>query len=182
MSSFRERCSYTLIDPGKTDRTIFEGESKLEGYFAKYIDRSPSVIKWLYQEAHQESVRDTFNNAPFIYVPDFYLEFVNGEKFMTAIESSNKLTDEGKIAQWKAAKKYFEGKGIIFGVFTELDATWMSWKIDSNNDGLTLLGVKEEAKEGEEIPTPPSAEQVVKDVEPPPKLSWWEKIIPLPKK
>ena len=181
MSNFGQKCSYNLINPEKSIRTIFDGKSKLEGYFAKHIDRSTSVLKWFYEAEHSKSLRYTFKDEQFSYIPDFLLELDNGEKFMVEVKASVDLTDERNIAKWIAAKKFFADQDIIFGVFTELAAPWMSWSIPSNNDDL-IFGVEEEINEIVEIPTPPSVVEVVKDVEPPPKKSWWEKTIPMPKK
>lgn len=100
----------------------------------RFCDNHPSVISWA-SESIQIPYRNPLTGKQSVYVPDFFIMFVdkNGQKRAELIEvkpsSQTRLTEKtsqrDKLsiainhAKWEAAAKWCRLKGIHFRIVTE---------------------------------------------------------------
>jgi len=111
--------------------------SSWEFAFMKFCDEHPSVTKWA-SEAIKIPYRNPFTGKQTIYVPDFFIAYVdaNGRQKAELIEvkPSNQMTMENagrnqknkahvllNHAKWSAAHSYCKQNKITFRVVTEQD-------------------------------------------------------------
>jgi hypothetical protein len=111
--------------------------SSWEFAFMKFCDEHPSVTKWA-SEAIKIPYRNPFTGKHTIYVPDFFIAYINanGEQRAELIEvkPSNQMTMENagrskknqahvllNHAKWSAAQAYCKQNKITFRVVTEQD-------------------------------------------------------------
>ncbi len=111
--------------------------SSWELVFCKTLDEHPGVQNWA-SESIQIPYRDPLTGKQTIYVPDFFIVYLdkNKKKHAELIEvkpeSQTKLESVGKsrynqeqyvknLAKWEAATAWCKQKGIRFRVVTEKD-------------------------------------------------------------
>jgi hypothetical protein len=111
--------------------------SSWELVFCKMLDEHPGVQNWA-SESIQIPYRDPLTGKQTIYVPDFFIVYVdkNKKKHAELIEvkpdSQTRLESVGKsrynqeqyiknLAKWEAATAWCKQKGIRFRVVTEHD-------------------------------------------------------------
>ena len=129
---------FNLTNPAKYAGTKTPTyRSSWEFAFMKFCDESPAVQQWA-SEAIRIPYRDPLTGKHTIYVPDFFMVFVdrNGKKRVELIEvkPENQTLKEklGKSranqahwvrnqAKWEAARAWCKQKGIFFRIVTEKD-------------------------------------------------------------
>lgn len=111
--------------------------SSWEFNFMKFCDENPSVIHWA-SEAIRIPYRNPITNKPTIYVPDFFMVYVDrdGKQHSELIEikpekqtvyemaKRSAVNKEQWIinqAKWASAQAWCAKKGIRFRVITERD-------------------------------------------------------------
>jgi hypothetical protein len=111
--------------------------SSWEFAFMRFCDEHPSVAKWA-SEAVKIPYRNPFTGKYTVYVPDFFIAYVdaNGKQHAELIEvkPSNQMTLEGagrnkrnqahavlNQAKWQAANAYCKQNNIKFRIVTEKD-------------------------------------------------------------
>lgn len=111
--------------------------SSWEFVFMRMLDEHPSVEKWA-SESIQIPYRDPLTGRYTIYVPDFFISYVdrNGKKHAEVVEVkpvSQTLREKvGKslynqeqyiknLAKWEAAQAWCKQQGIMFRVVNEGD-------------------------------------------------------------
>lgn len=111
--------------------------SSWEMVFCKMLDEHPGVISWA-SEAVQIPYRDPLTGKQTVYVPDFFIVYLdkNKKKHAELIEvkpeSQTKLESVGKsrynqeqyvknLAKWEAAAAWCKQKGIKFRIVNEGD-------------------------------------------------------------
>lgn len=111
--------------------------SSWEFAFMKFCDEHPSVSKWA-SEAIKIPYRNPFTGKYTIYVPDFFMAYVdaNGKQHVEIIEvkprnqtsmseakrnSRNQAHAVLNAAKWDAARAYCKQQGITFRIVTEED-------------------------------------------------------------
>ena len=129
---------YTLKNPAKyIGTTVPTYRSSWEFAFMKFCDEHNSVRNWA-SEAVKIPYRNPLSGKFTIYVPDFFITYVNaqGKQHVELIEvkpASQTFEDKlGKSkynkahyvvnqAKWSAARAWCKQKGIFFRVITEGD-------------------------------------------------------------
>ncbi len=129
---------YNLKHPDKyIGRATPTYRSSWEFAFMKFCDDSPSIKKWA-SEAVKIPYKNPFTGKFTIYVPDFFIQFVDGKgrnrvevieikpNNQTTLESAGKSKhNKGhavlNMAKWEAARAWCKQKGIFFRVVTEKD-------------------------------------------------------------
>lgn len=118
--------------------------SSWELVFMKTCDENPAIQKWA-SESIKIPYRDPTTGRPTIYIPDFFIVYVdkNGKKHAEVIEikpSNHQLLEKvGKnkvnqfqyvknIAKWEAAHDWCKQKGIKFRVLNENDLFYQGKK------------------------------------------------------
>lgn len=111
--------------------------SSWELSFMMFCDKNPSIQKWA-SEAIKIPYKDPLTGRQTVYVPDFFIQYVdkNGAMKVELIEikpasqallektGKNKYNQAQYIknqAKWAAASMYCKQKGITFRVVTESD-------------------------------------------------------------
>ena len=111
--------------------------SSWEFAFMKFLDEHPNVAKWA-SEAIKIPYRNPFTGKHTIYVPDFFIVYVdkNGKQKVELIEvkpenqTIKEKTGRSKKnqahwvlnqAKWEAARSYCKQKGIYFRIVNEQD-------------------------------------------------------------
>jgi hypothetical protein len=130
------RGKFTLTQPAKYVGTkIPTYRSSWEWSFMKFCDTNPAVQKWA-SEAVQIPYRDPLTGKYTIYVPDFFIVYVDrlGKKHAELIEvkpaSQTILEKVGKsqynqqqyvknMAKWEAATAWCKQQGVRFRIVTE---------------------------------------------------------------
>lgn len=132
------RGQYTLKNPEKylgLKTPVYR--SSWEFIFMKTCDENPAIQKWA-SESVKIPYKDPTTGKPTIYVPDFFIVYVdkNGKSHAEVIEikpSNHQLLEKvGKnkvnqfqyvknIAKWEAAHDWCKQKGIRFRVINEND-------------------------------------------------------------
>ena len=132
------RGQYTLKNPEKylgLKTPVYR--SSWELVFMKTCDENPAIQKWA-SESVKIPYKDPTTGRPTIYVPDFFIVYVdkNGKSHAEVIEikpSNHQLLEKvGKnkvnqfqyvknIAKWEAAHDWCKQKGIRFRVLNEND-------------------------------------------------------------
>lgn len=111
--------------------------SSWEFVFMKMLDENPSVLNWA-SESVKIPYRDPFTGKNTVYVPDFFVVYVdkNNQKHAELVEvkpaNQTLLEKAGKnihnrqqyvknMAKWEAARAYCQQKNIKFRVVNETD-------------------------------------------------------------
>ena len=101
-----------------------------------FFDTNPAILQWA-SEAIHINYRNPFTGKNTIYVPDFFILYVdrNGKQHgeiievkpykETALENARSMRDKAaavlNAAKWAAAKAYCAAQGLTFRVVTERD-------------------------------------------------------------
>jgi hypothetical protein len=138
MASKFARGRFTMTQPGKYVGTKMPTyRSSWEWSFMRFCDTNPSVQKWA-SEAISIPYRDPLTGRQTIYVPDFFIQYVdkNMKMHVELIEvkpaSQHILERVGKNkynqaqfiknqAKWTAASAWCKQQGIKFRVLNEND-------------------------------------------------------------
>lgn len=132
------RGHYTLKNPEKyvgLKTPVYR--SSWEFIFMKTCDENPAIQKWA-SESIKIPYKDPTTGKPTVYVPDFFIVYVdkNGKNHAEVVEikpSNHQLLEKvGKnkvnqfqyvknIAKWEAAHDWCKQKGIKFRVVNEND-------------------------------------------------------------
>jgi hypothetical protein len=111
--------------------------SSWEWAFMRFCDNNPSIQKWA-SEAISIPYKDPFTGKNTIYIPDFFIQYVDkqGQPHVELIEvkpqNQTVLEKVGKnrnnqyqyvknIAKWRAAQSWCKSQGIKFRVLNEQD-------------------------------------------------------------
>lgn len=111
--------------------------SSWEFTFMQFCDNHPAVLKWA-SEAIKIPYRNPFTGKYTVYVPDFFINYVdnNGKQHTEVIEvkpavqsniSEKKMSTRNQAyavlneAKWQAARAWCKQKKIFFRVVTEND-------------------------------------------------------------
>lgn len=108
--------------------------SSWELAFMQFADSHPSVLQWA-SEAIQIPYRNPFTNKQTIYVPDFFVVYMdkNGHKHaevieikpssQTVMESARSRQDKAAVAlnhyKWAAAQAFCSRQGLTFRIVNE---------------------------------------------------------------
>jgi hypothetical protein len=132
---------FTTSNPDKYVGTkIPYYRSSWEWSFMNFCDSNPSVIKWA-SEAITIPYRDPLTNRNTIYLPDFFIQYVDkhnklhNELIEIKPASQHILERVGKNkynqsqfvknqAKWAAATAYCKQNSIVFRVINENDLFW----------------------------------------------------------
>lgn len=132
------RGKYTVLNPDKyvgLKAPVYR--SSWEWQFMKFCDTNPSIQKWA-SEAIQIPYRDPLTGKQTVYVPDFFIQYVDkyGKMHVELIEikpSSQQILERvGKNkynqaqfvknqAKWAAANIWCKQQGITFRIVNEND-------------------------------------------------------------
>lgn len=111
--------------------------SSWEWAFMRFCDTNPSVQKWA-SEAISIPYKDPFTGRPTIYVPDFFIQYIDKNnkihvelievkpQSQTVLEKvgrsrNNQLQWAKNQYKWRAAYQWCAKQGIKFRVITEQD-------------------------------------------------------------
>jgi hypothetical protein len=111
--------------------------SSWEWAFMQFCDNNPAIQNWA-SEAVKIPYRNPFTGKYTVYVPDFFISYVdkNGRKHAEVIEvkplKQTSLKEAGRskhaqahaalnIAKWEAARAWCKQQGIFFRVVSEND-------------------------------------------------------------
>lgn len=111
--------------------------SSWEWSFMKFCDTNPNVVKWA-SEAIKIPYRDPFTNKQTIYVPDFFIQYVDKNNRMhtelievkPASQTIKERVGKNKLNQfqyaknqfkWRAAYEWCARQNIKFRILTEND-------------------------------------------------------------
>ena len=128
---------YQILNPqkyvGKGAPTYRSG---WEHTFMRFCDNNPNVLQWASESIHI-NYKNPFTNKATIYVPDFFIVYVDksGAKkaelieikpsTQTTIESAKSTRDQAaavlNMYKWQAAQAWCKAQGITFRVVTEND-------------------------------------------------------------
>ena len=111
--------------------------SSWEFVFMTFCDNNPAIMQWA-SEAIRVNYRNPLTNKNTIYVPDFFITYVDaqGKQHAEVIEvkptKETNLTEAGRspraqaaaiinMAKWEAARAWCKQQGLTFRVVTEQD-------------------------------------------------------------
>ena len=111
--------------------------SSWEHTFMRFCDNNPAVLQWA-SEAIHINYRNPFTGKNTIYVPDFFVMYIdaNGKQHAEVIEvkpiKETTLENAGRsqkaqaaailnMAKWEAARQWCKAHGLSFRVITEQD-------------------------------------------------------------
>lgn len=129
---------YQLNNPDKyVGKKVPHFRSSWEHSFMRFCDENPAILQWA-SEAIHIPYKNPFTNKNTIYVPDFFIVYVNkeGQKHAELIEikPSKQVTVENagrsvrdqaaavlNMHKWQAANAWCKSNGVRFRVLTETD-------------------------------------------------------------
>ena len=128
---------YQLLNPGKyVGKRTPHYRSGWEHTFMRFCDNNPNVLQWASESIHI-NYKNPFTNKATIYVPDFFIVYVDksGAKraelieikpsTQVAVESAKSTRDQAaavlNMYKWQAAQAWCKTQGITFRVVTEND-------------------------------------------------------------
>lgn len=134
MSKFAQG-KYTIKNP---DKYVGKGQptyrSSWEFKFMEFCDNNVAVLKWA-SEAIQIPYKNPFTNKNTVYVPDFFIIYLDKDnnkhaeiievkpKNQTLLESAKSNKDKAAVIlnlhKWDAAKRYCAANGLEFRVINE---------------------------------------------------------------
>ena len=110
--------------------------SSWEHVFMRMCDNNPAILHWASEPFHIPYV-NPFTNKRTIYVPDFFIEYIDskGAKHVEVIEvkprkevmmeTARSKRDKAAVAlntmKWQAAKAWCKAQGLKFRIVTEED-------------------------------------------------------------
>ena len=128
---------YQLLNPQKyVGKKTPHYRSGWEHTFMRFCDNNPSILQWASESIHI-NYTNPFTNKPTIYVPDFFIVYVDksGAKraelieikpsTQSTLESAKSTRDQAaavlNMYKWQAAQAWCKAQGISFRVVTEND-------------------------------------------------------------
>ena len=100
------------------------------------LDNNPAILQWA-SEAIHVNYRNPFTGKNTIYVPDFFVRFIDANNVdhseiwevkpskETTLEAAKSMRDKAAVmlnqAKWQAAKIYCAQQGLNFRILTEND-------------------------------------------------------------
>jgi hypothetical protein len=128
---------YQLLNPGKyVGKKTPHYRSGWEHTFMRFCDNNPSILQWASESIHI-NYTNPFTNKATIYVPDFFIVYVDksGAKraelieikpsTQSTLESAKSTRDQAaavlNMYKWQAAQAWCKAQGIAFRVVTEND-------------------------------------------------------------
>jgi hypothetical protein len=138
MASKFARGKYAMINPAKYVGTkVPTYRSSWEHTFMRFCDTNPSILKWA-SEAVQIPYRDPLTGRQTVYVPDFFIQYIDKKNRIlseiveikpasqTILErvGKNKYNQAQYVknqAKWKAANMWCKQQGLVFRILNEND-------------------------------------------------------------
>jgi hypothetical protein len=135
---------YQLLNPAKyVGNKSPTYRSSWEFSVMSMCDNNPSILQWA-SEAIHINYRNPFTNRNTIYVPDFFVMFIDangtthGELWEIKPTKETSLKEAGKspraqaaailnMAKWEAARAYCRAQNLKFRIITEHDL-WVQGK------------------------------------------------------
>ena len=129
---------YQLVNPEKyVGKNTPHYRSSWEHATMRMLDSNPGILKWASESIHI-SYKNPFTNKQTIYVPDFFVMYVDAKgkqhaelwEIKPTKETSLQEAGRSKKAQaaailnqfkWQAASAYCKANGLGFRVITEQD-------------------------------------------------------------
>jgi len=129
---------YQLLNPDKyVGKNTPHYRSSWEHVVMRMCDTNPSIVKWANESIHI-NYRNPFTNKNTIYVPDFFVMYVDANNRQHAelweIKPSKESTLEAagnskraqaaailNMSKWQAASAYCKANGLYFRIITEKD-------------------------------------------------------------
>ena len=128
---------YQVLNPGKyVGKKTPHYRSGWEHTFMRFCDNNPSILQWASESIHI-NYKNPFTNKATIYVPDFFIVYVDksGAKraelieikpsTQSTLESAKSVKDQAaavlNMYKWQAAQAWCKSQGITFRVVTEND-------------------------------------------------------------
>jgi hypothetical protein len=128
---------YQILNPGKyVGKKTPHYRSGWEHTFMRFCDNNPSILQWASESIHI-NYKNPFTNKATIYVPDFFIVYVDktGAKraelieikpsTQSTLESAKSVKDQAaavlNMYKWQAAQAWCKSQGIAFRVVTEND-------------------------------------------------------------
>jgi hypothetical protein len=129
---------FQVTNPDKyVGKKVPHFRSSWEHSFMRFCDNNPAILQWANESIHIP-YKNPFTNKNTIYVPDFFIVYVNksGEKIAELIEikPSKPVTVENagrsvrdqaaavlNMYKWQAANAWCTQNGVRFRVLTETD-------------------------------------------------------------
>ena len=129
--------SYQVLNPEKyVGKGAPHYRSGWEHTFMRFCDSNPNILQWA-SESIRINYKNPFTNKATIYVPDFFIVYVDksGAKkaelieikpsSQSALESAKSTRDQAaavlNMYKWQAAQAWCKAQGITFRVVTEQD-------------------------------------------------------------
>jgi hypothetical protein len=128
---------YQVLNPEKyVGKGTPHYRSGWEHTFMRFCDNNPSILQWASESIHI-NYKNPFTNKATIYVPDFFIVYVDktGSKraelieikpsTQSTLESAKSVKDQAaavlNMYKWQAAQAWCKAQGITFRVVTEND-------------------------------------------------------------
>jgi len=128
---------YQVLNPGKyVGKKTPHYRSGWEHTFMRFCDNNPSILQWASESIHI-NYKNPFTNKATIYVPDFFIVYIDktGAKraelieikpsTQSTLESAKSVKDQAaavlNMYKWQAAQAWCKAQGITFRVVTEND-------------------------------------------------------------
>jgi TnsA endonuclease N terminal len=136
---------YQMLNPEKyVGKKTPHYRSSWEHAVMRMCDNNPAILQWA-NEAIHVNYRNPFTGKNTIYVPDFFVTFVDatgqthGEiwEIKPAKETSLKEAGNSRRAQaaailnmskWQACQQFCKANGLAFRILTERDLFWQGAK------------------------------------------------------
>jgi hypothetical protein len=126
---------YQLLNPKKyVGKKVPQYRSSWEHVAMRKFDTHPGVLQWA-SEAIHINYRNPFTNKNTIYVPDFFVVYVdaNGKQHAelmeikpskeTTLENARSTRDQAaavlNMCKWEAARAYCKANNLVFRIITE---------------------------------------------------------------
>ena len=129
---------YQILNPAKyVGKKAPHYRSSWEHTFMRFCDNNPAVLQWA-SEAIHVNYRNPFTNKNTIYVPDFFMVYIDGKgkkhaeivEIKPSKETSLQEAGNSKRAQaaailnackWQACQAYCKANNLTFRIVTERD-------------------------------------------------------------
>jgi hypothetical protein len=128
---------YQVLNPEKyVGKGTPHYRSGWEHTFMRFCDNNPSILQWASESIHI-NYKNPFTNKATIYVPDFFIVYMDktGAKraelieikpsTQSTLESAKSVKDQAaavlNMYKWQAAQAWCKAQGITFRVVTEND-------------------------------------------------------------
>jgi hypothetical protein len=100
---------------------ICKHRSGWERSYMQYLDAEPSVKTWSYESFTIDYVSNKKTQRIRHYIPDFKVEYVNGDTVIVEIKPSRRLTKPTVKKKMAAAVIWCGAHGVALKIVTEVD-------------------------------------------------------------